>query len=71
MGKQKAKDVMPVNWRIDAVCAAAQKAGKGYARFVAEDLNADPDLYQKILDEYRAGSRESQTRCGRKSQGQR
>lgn len=54
MGKQKAKDVMPVNWRIDAVCAAAQKAGKGYARFVAEDLNADPDLYQKILDEYRA-----------------
>ena len=29
MGKQKTKDVMPVNWRIDAVCAAAQKAGKG------------------------------------------
>ena len=53
MGK-KVKDVMPVNWRIDAVCAAAREAGKGYARFVAEDLGADPDLYQKILDDYRA-----------------
>lgn len=52
MGK-KTKDVMPVNWRIDAVCAAAQKAGKGYAKFVAEDLSADPDLYEKILDEFR------------------
>ena len=52
MGKQKTKDVMPVNWRIDAVCAAAQKAGKGYAKFVAEDLSADPDLYQRILDEF-------------------
>lgn len=53
MGKQKTKDVMPVNWRIDAVCAAAQKARKGYAKFVAEDLSADPDLYQRILDEFR------------------
>ena len=52
MGK-KTKDVMPVYWRIDAVCAAAQKAGKGYAMFVAEDEGADPDLYEKILDEFR------------------
>lgn len=58
MGRQRAKEkpkyVMSVNWRIEAVCAAAKKAGKGYAKFVAEDLNADPGLYQRVLDEYSA-----------------